>query len=138
ITISWVRTLVPWNLEPAFRRRYAGMPRGDGGNREGTRGVAMVWHRVYRFALSIAMSALTLTAQTGSGRVQGVVTDASSAVVAGAKVTILHTATMREYATTANEAGLFLFPPVQPGSYEITATSPGLETWKGAFLLAVG
>ena len=43
----------------------------------------MVWQRVYRFALVIAMSALTLTAQTGSGTVQGVVKDASSAVVAG-------------------------------------------------------
>src|ERR1035437_6471841 len=28
--------------------------------------------------------------------------------------------------------------PVQPGSYEITTTSPGMETWKGSFLLAVG
>jgi len=45
---------------------------------------------------------------------------------------------MREYSTTANEVGFFVFPPVQPGSYEITATSRGMETWKGAFLLAVG
>ena len=48
----------------------------------------MVWHRVYRIALLVALSALTITAQTGSGRVQGVVTDASSAAVAGAKVTM--------------------------------------------------
>ena len=98
----------------------------------------MVWNRIYRIALLIAMSALTLTAQTGSGTVQGVVRDASSAVVAGAKVTIVHTATMREYSTTANDVGSFVFPPVQPGSYEITTTSPGMETWKGSFLLAVG
>src|SRR5450759_4123001 len=99
---------------------------------------AMVWHRIYRFALLIALSALTLTAQTGSGTVQGVVRDASSAVVAGAKVTIVHTATMREYSTTANDVGSFVFPPVQPGAYEIAATSTGMETWKGTFLLAVG
>ncbi len=98
----------------------------------------MIWHRICRFALVIAMSALTLTAQTGSGTVQGVVRDASSAVVAGVKVTIVHTATMREYSTTTNEVGFFVFPPVQSGSYEITTTSPGMETWKGSFLLAVG
>jgi len=45
---------------------------------------------------------------------------------------------MRKYSTTTNEAGFFVFPPVQPGNYEIIATSPGMETWKGAFLLAVG
>ena len=91
-----------------------------------------------RVALSAVVSAMILTAQTGSGTVQGVVKDASSAVVAGAKVTLVHTATMREYGTTANDVGAFRFPPVQPGSYEITVTSSGMETWKGAFLLAVG
>src|SRR6266581_4054136 len=94
--------------------------------------------RLFRFLLPTAISALTVMAQTGSGTVRGVVTDASSAVVAGAAVSITHTDTMRKYSTTANEAGFFVFPPVQPGNYEIIATSPGMETWKGAFLLAVG
>jgi len=94
--------------------------------------------RLFRLLLLTAISALTVMAQTGSGTVQGVVTDASSAVVAGAAVSITHTDTMRKYSTTTNEAGFFVFPPVQPGNYEIIATSPGMETWKGAFLLAVG
>ncbi len=98
----------------------------------------MIWHRMNRFALLTAMSVLPLTAQTGSGTVQGLVKDASAAVVAGAKVTIVHTATMREYSTTTNDDGFFVFPPALPGSYEITATVPGMETWKAEFLLAVG
>ena len=98
----------------------------------------MFSQRVFRFVLLTAMSALILTAQTGSGTVQGVVRDASSAVVAGATVTMVNTTTMVKFSTTANGVGFFVFPPVQPGSYEITATSPGMETWKGSFLLAVG
>ena len=98
----------------------------------------MLSQRVFRFILLTFMSALALLAQTGSGTVQGVVKDSSAAVVVGPTVTLVHTATMREYSTTGNEVGFFVFPPVQPGSYEITATSPGMETWKGSFLLAVG
>jgi len=53
--------------------------------------------RLFRFLLLTAISALTVMAQTGSGTVQGVVTDASSAVVARAAVSITHTDTMRKY-----------------------------------------
>src|ERR1035441_8836085 len=91
----------------------------------------MFSQRVFRFVLLTAVSALILRGQTGRGTVQGVVRDASSAVVAGATVTMVNTATTVKFSTTANGVGFFVFPPVQPGSYEITATSPGMETWKG-------
>jgi len=98
----------------------------------------MLSQRIIRFLLSIAISALTLMAQTGSGTIQGVVKDASSAVVAGATVNITHTETMRTYSTKTNDVGLFVFPPVQPGSYEIKAEMAGMQTWSAKFLLAVG
>ncbi len=98
----------------------------------------MFSQRIFRFALLIALSALILTAQTGSGTVQGVVRDASSAVIAGAQVTITNTATMGKYSTTTNGVGFFGFPPVQPGSYEIKVEAPGMQTWEGKFLLVVG
>jgi hypothetical protein len=93
---------------------------------------------MYRFALLIAMFALTLTGQTGSGTVQGVVRDATSAVIAGASVTIVNTATAVKSSTTSNEAGFFAFPPVVPGSYEIKVESAGMQAWEGKFLLQVG
>src|SRR5215472_1197709 len=98
----------------------------------------MCWHRVYWFVLLIAMFALTLTAQTGSGRVQGVLRDATSAVVSGASVTIANTATAVKSSTTSNEAGFFAFPPVVPGSYEVKVEATGMQTWEGKFLLQVG
>jgi hypothetical protein len=42
-------------------------------------------------------------AQTGTGAIQGTVKDASGSVVPGARVTILHTQTSRQYATTTTE-----------------------------------
>jgi hypothetical protein len=84
------------------------------------------------------MSVLILTAQTGRDTIQGFVRDASAGVVTGASVTIVHTATMGKYSTTTNEVGFFHFPPTQFGSYKITVGAPGMQTWKGEFLLQVG
>jgi len=94
--------------------------------------------RALRFALLLALSALILLGQTGSGTVQGVVKDASSAVISGARVTITNTATMRQYSTTTNAVGFFTFPPTIPGSYEIKVEFEGMQTWQGKFLLVVG
>jgi hypothetical protein len=99
----------------------------------------MFSQRALRLALLTALVVPVLTAQqTGSGTVQGVVRDASSAVVAGARVTIVNTDTMVKLSTTANDAGFFGFPPVQPGSYSITVEASGMQTWEGKFLLPVG
>lgn len=98
----------------------------------------MFSQRLIRFLLLVAFSALTLMAQTGSGTVQGIVKDASSAVVAGATVTINHTDTMRKYSTTTNDVGLFVFPPVQPGPYDVLVEAPGMQNWSAKLLLVVG
>jgi hypothetical protein len=70
--------------------------------------------------------------------VQGVVRDATPAVIAGASVTIVNTATTVKSSTTSNEVGFFAFPPVVPGSYEIKVEATGMQTWEGKFLLQVG
>ena len=98
----------------------------------------MVWHRGYRFALLIAMSALMLPAQTGSGTVQGVVRDSTSAVIGGASVSIVNTATGIKSSTTSNDVGFFTFPPLVTGTYEIKVEASGMQTWEGTFLLQVG
>src|SRR5215472_12487233 len=100
---------------------------------------AMFSQLALRLTLLTAFVIPILTAQqTGSGTVQGVVRDVSSAVVAGARVTIINTDTMVKLSTTANDAGFFGFPPVQPGSYTITVEASGMQTWEGKFLLPVG
>lgn len=87
--------------------------------------------------LPLAVAAVGL-AQTGTGSIQGTVKDATGAVVPKAKVTVVHTATTRQYASETNEIGFYLFPAMQSGSYQISVESPGMEVWKGELNLAAG
>ena len=68
------------------------------------------------FLLCAAVSAL---AQTGTGNIQGTVKDAADAVVPGAIVNVVHTATSRQYRSPTNDVGFYLFPTLQA-----EATSP--------------
>lgn len=74
-------------------------------------------------------------AQTGSGVIQGVVQDATGAVIAGAQVTAVHVATGREYRTATNQVGFYTFPPSQPGEYCVIAENSGMEKWDGSLIL---
>ena len=77
-------------------------------------------------------------AQTGAGKIQGTVRDASGAVVPGAAVTAVHVDTARQYQTRTNEVGFYLFPSVQMGRYKISIAASGMDTWEGELLLQVG
>ena len=87
---------------------------------------------LFLFAVGVCL------AQTGTGSIQGTVRDASGAVVPKANVTVVHTATTREYTSVTNEAGFYLIPALQSGGYQISVGSPGMETWKGELNLVAG
>jgi hypothetical protein len=87
--------------------------------------------RLARFAL-VVLSLLLLTtsmvmAQTTSGSIGGTVTDPNGAVVPGAKIVAVHTPTGREYPAESSAAGVYLFPNLPPGPYEITVTQAGFK-----------
>src|SRR5207249_10380333 len=46
--------------------------------------------------------------------------------------------TGRKYETQTNEAGLYLFPPVDPGEYRVTIEAAGMKTWEQTVQLATG
>jgi hypothetical protein len=95
-----------------------------------------MWSRClgFLFLLSVGYA----VAQTGAGRIQGTLTDASGAVVPGAKVAATHIPTARQSNTTTNEVGFYLFPSAQNGPYQVVIEAAGLETFKGEFLLQTG
>lgn len=66
-------------------------------------------------------------AQTSTGSISGTVTDPNAAVVPGAKVTALHTATGREYQTVTTDAGLYVFPSLPVGLYTLSVEQPGFK-----------
>ena len=66
-----------------------------------------------------ALSQITVAA------IHGTVTDASGAVVSGANITALNTATGITTQTTSNGSGYFLFPSLQVGGpYTVTVSAP--------------
>jgi Carboxypeptidase regulatory-like domain len=75
--------------------------------------------------------ALPVWAQSASsGTVSGVVTDSSSAVVAGALVTLTDTSTNVSRAANSNATGRYSFADVTPGTYSLTVTKAGFATTK--------
>jgi len=69
-----------------------------------------------------------LYAQVDTGSITGVVSDASGAVVAGAKVTLTNEGTGTSLTTTTGGDGVYKFSPVRIGSYKLEVTSQGFQT----------
>ena len=72
--------------------------------------------------------ALSAYAQTGTSSVTGTVTDATGAVVAGAKVTAKNEATGVVYSQSTTSAGLYSFSSLPTGNYSITVELSGFKT----------
>jgi hypothetical protein len=66
-------------------------------------------------------------AQATSGSMSGTITDPNGAMVPGAKVAAVHVPTGRAFSTTASESGLYVFPNLPPGPYEVTVEQPGFK-----------
>lgn len=65
--------------------------------------------------------------QDARGSLLGRVTDASSAVIAGAEVTAVNSATSVKAAAKTNAAGSFILPYLLPGSYRLTVEITGFK-----------
>ncbi len=72
----------------------------------------------------VAMLAPDSTAQLTT-QLNGSVTDASGASVAGAQITLTDLGTNAQRATTSNASGLYQFLDVPPGDYKMNATAKG-------------
>jgi hypothetical protein len=67
-------------------------------------------------------------AQTFRGAVSGSVTDASGAVIAGAKVTITNTATAAELSMVTTSDGVFSFQDLTAGAYTVNVSATGFQS----------
>jgi hypothetical protein len=72
---------------------------------------------------------LALLAQDTRGRLQGTVTDASGAVVAGATVTLTNDATGITNTATTSASGLYIFDLVQAGNYSVRVELTGFKVF---------
>ena len=65
--------------------------------------------------------------QSNTGRIDGTVQDATSAVVVGAKVTAMETKTQATTRTVSGPSGNFTFPSLQPGFYTLNVDAVGFR-----------
>ena len=75
-------------------------------------------------ALLFLCSCARVWAATG-GSISGTVKDQSGAVIMGAAVTLVNLDLSTSYKTTTNAQGLYSFPDLPVGHYEITIESTG-------------
>ena len=79
-------------------------------------------------ALSIfsALWVVPLAAQN-FGEITGAVSDSSGAIIAGASVAVIHTATNQVRRTTTNDTGAYSAPFLVPGTYDIRVENTGFK-----------
>jgi Carboxypeptidase regulatory-like domain len=88
-------------------------------------------NRSLAFAPAILLAALLVCHTPAWGQnavVSGRVTDTSGGVIQSVTVELTNRATQVKLPTVTNEEGIFIFPSVPPGSYEISAGITGFNT----------
>src|SRR6516225_2873388 len=77
----------------------------------------------------ILFLAVSAAAQTTNASLSGTVVDPTGARIPSVQVTAQNTQTGVTLTNVTNEAGLYVFPSVQPGLYRLTAGLPGFRTY---------
>src|SRR6266852_7879057 len=81
---------------------------------------------VLLFALCLSVPG---RAQLGNeGSIEGTVIDASGAVIPGVMLCVKNASTSDTFYTTTNELGMFRFPVLPVGNYELVAEHPGFAS----------
>ena len=89
---------------------------------------AILWALVLCFAV-LLFTAKTNAQTTGSGSIQGTVTDSTGAVIPNASVSLAEASTQVTLKTKTNSAGLYIFPNISIGTYTLTVSLQGFETF---------
>src|SRR5262249_53651642 len=107
----------------------------------------MIYHNLHRrfprrfgaiLALALMASlAISINAQSFTAAISGAVTDQAGAAISGATVTLKAVATGRTRAATTDNAGVYNFPNLPPGEYQIRITAHGFTSREITAQLAV-
>jgi hypothetical protein len=79
-------------------------------------------------AVAVTFAPTMVLSQSSSSAINGVVTDARDAVIAGARVTLRNVDTNVERVTVSNAAGDYFFTSVPPARYTLTFATPNFQT----------
>ena len=102
--------------------------------------------RIGRYIAELAVCASVMVpmyspaafAQSGAGSIQGTVSDSSGAVIPGASIHVVNQDTGVASDTKTNGVGFYQVPGLFTGTYNVTVTAPGMETYARKIELLVG
>src|SRR4051794_12374745 len=83
--------------------------------------------RLFQMAALLCAAMGVAAAQT-SGEITGEVKDPSGAIMPNASVTVTNTATNIGRSTVTNSSGVYSFPNLVPGVYQVKVTAQGFDT----------
>src|SRR6266516_70430 len=86
--------------------------------------MSRITKRLFFVLCQAPMLGMPLAAQTLGG-ITGEVRDSTGAVVPGVNVTIVNTATNASRSAVSNESGVYSFPSLAPGVYNLRAAKQG-------------
>jgi hypothetical protein len=78
--------------------------------------------------LGLCLSAGVVQAQESRATINGIVTDPQGKAVPGATIQAKNLDTNVATTVATSEAGLYTFPPVNPGNYSVTVSAPGFKS----------
>jgi hypothetical protein len=81
-------------------------------------------------ALIILVCSTTTLWAAANGSLSGTLTDPSGAVVPGAKVMLINSALKTQFRTVSNGQGIYAFPTIPVGHYDLTIEAKGFKTQK--------
>jgi len=92
---------------------------------------AVVLASALTLGVSVAgiLSAPVALAQSSGASLSGTVTDTTGAVIPTAQITLVNASTKFKTKVNANSVGFFNFSGIAPGTYNITVTAPGFESY---------
>ena len=86
------------------------------------------WYRIPLLSLVLVLACVGVYAQSNS-TITGTVVDKEGAAISGAQLTLTNPATGSSINTTSNSSGVFTFPALNVGSYDLKATATGFQTY---------
>jgi hypothetical protein len=82
--------------------------------------------RLLMFLLPLVSTCMAI-GQSTSASITGLVDDPSKALIPGASITAINTATGEKQSTTTNKEGQYVLPGLNPGTYRLEVDKPGFK-----------
>jgi hypothetical protein len=89
---------------------------------------------LFHFGLTRAVALVALSVCSdfadaqSTAALQGTITDASAAVVPGAKIVVHNQGTAEERTAVSDSAGVYVVPSLPVGTYRVSVTAPGMQS----------